>query len=91
MLPKLKLNVDAGQANAGTYALVYDRTQRDQGKKQLDGEQLECLPGHTLIEAPIQDEATVNMRRAEFGLFRVDLYARLVKLLSPDMCGSDSH
>ncbi len=32
VLPKLKLNVDAVQANAGTYAMVYDRTQRDQGK-----------------------------------------------------------
>ena len=35
VLPKLKANVDAGQADPGTFAMVYDRTQRDQGKDQL--------------------------------------------------------
>jgi hypothetical protein len=37
VLPKLKANVDAGQAEPGSYAMVYDRTQRDQGKNQLYG------------------------------------------------------
>ena len=90
VLPKLKFNVDSGQADAGNYAMVYDRTQRDQGKKQLYGSQLECLTGQTLREAPIEEEATVNLRRAELGLFRVELYARLVKLYSPNMCGATS-
>ena len=90
VLPKLKSNVDGGQADAGNYAMVYDRTQRDQGKKQLYGTQLECLSGQTLSEAPIEEEASVNMRRAELGLFRAELYARLVKLYSPDMCGANS-
>ena len=90
VLPKLKSNVDAGQGDAGTYAMVYDRTQRDGGKKQLYGEQLECSPGRSLIEAPIDDEATVNMRRAQLGLLRMELYGRLVRLHSPDMCGSGS-
>ena len=87
-LPKLKANVDAGQGDAGTYAMVYDRAQRDRGKKQLYGEQLECQEGKTLSEAPIEEEATVNMRRAGLGLIRVQIYARLVKLRSPDLCGS---
>ena len=87
VLPKLKANVDLGQAEPGTYAAVYDRTQRDQGKNQLYGEQLECASGKALEEAPIDDEATVNLRRAELGLMRVELYARLVRLYSPDMCG----
>jgi hypothetical protein len=91
VLPKLKSNVDAGQGHAGTYAMVYDRTQRDQGKKQLYGEQLECSPGKSLSEAPIDDEATVDMRRAQLGLFRMQLYARLVQLHSPDVCGSEPH
>jgi len=90
VLPKLKSNVDAGQGDAGTYAMVYDRTQRDGGKKQLYGEQLECSPGRSLTEAPIDDEATVNMRRAQLGLLRMELYGRLVRLHSPDMCGSGS-
>jgi hypothetical protein len=90
VLPKLKSNVDAGQGDGGTYAMVYDRTQRDGGKKQFYGEQLECSPGRSLSEAPIDDESTVNMRRAQLGLFRMEIYARLVRLHSPDMCGSGS-
>jgi hypothetical protein len=35
VLPKLKANVDAGQADPGSYAMVYDRTQRDQGRNQF--------------------------------------------------------
>lgn len=91
VLPKLKSNVEAGQGDAGTYAMVYDRTQRDQGKKQFYGEQLECAPGKPLSEAPIDDEATVNARRAQLGLLRIELYAELVRIHSPDMCGSNTH
>jgi len=88
VLPKLRANVDAGQADPAVYALVYDRTQRDLGKNQLYGEQLECATGKPLALAPIDDEANVNRRRAESGLMRVELYARIVRLGSPDMCGS---
>ena len=88
VLPKLKANVDGGQADPGYYAMVYDRAQRDQGKNQLYGEQLECASGKALEEAPTDDEANVNIRRAELGLMRVELYARLVRLQSPAMCES---
>jgi Family of unknown function (DUF6624) len=88
VLPKLKANVDAGQADPAVYAMVYDRAQRDLGKNQLYGEQLECATGKSLALAPIDDEANVNRRRAESGLMRVELYARLVRLGSPDMCAS---
>jgi hypothetical protein len=87
VLPKLKANVDVGQADPATYAQVYDRSQRDQGKNQLYGEQLECTSGKVLEEAPIDDEANVNLRRAELGLMRVEIYARLVRSHSPEMCG----
>src|SRR5471030_1633517 len=87
VLPKLKAKVDGGQADPGAYAMVYDRAQRDQGKNQLYGEQLECASGKALKEAPIDDEANVNIRRAELGLIRVELYARLFRLHSPAMCG----
>ena len=88
VLPRLKVNVDAGQADPGTYAMVYDRTQRDQGKKQLYGEQLECSAGKTLELAPVESPATVNLRRAKLGLMRLEIYTRLVRLHSPDLCGS---
>ena len=90
VLPTLKAAIDAGQADPADYAMVYDRSQRDQGQSQLYGAQLECTSGHMLSEAPINDEATVNTRRAELGLIRVELYARLVRLFSPDMCTSDT-
>jgi hypothetical protein len=88
VLPKLKANVDAGQAEPGSYATVYDRSQRDQGKNQLYGQQLECATGKALEVAPMDDATNVNARRAEMGLMRLELYARVVRVNSPDMCGS---
>jgi hypothetical protein len=86
VLPKLKGNVDEGQADPGTFAMVYDRSQRDQGKNQLYGQQLECA-GNVLDVAPVDDEKNTNVRRAELGLIRLELYARLVRLNSPGLCG----
>ena len=86
-LPKLKANVDAGQADAGSYAMVYDRSQRDEGRNQLYGSNLECRDAEELHESPLDDEAHVNERRARMGLMRMELYARLVVEISPRMCG----
>ena len=87
VLPTLKANVDAGQADAGSYAMVYDRSQRDEGRNQLYGSHLECSDARPdLREAPIDDEARVNERRARLGLMRMELYARLVVEMSPQMC-----
>jgi hypothetical protein len=88
VLPKLKANVDAGQGEPGTYAMVYDRTQRDHGRKQLYGQQLECANGKALEPAPIDDAKNVNIRRAELGLIRIQLYTRVVRSHSPDVCGA---
>ena len=88
VLPKLKAYVDAGQADPASFAMVYDRTQRDQGKNQRYGQQLECATGNTLAVAPIDDAKNVNVRRAELGLIRLELYERLVRQTSPDLCGS---
>ena len=87
VLPKLKASVDAGQGDPATYAMVYDRTQRDQGRNQWYGQQLECV-GNALEVAPIDDAANVNLRRADLGLMRLELYVRLVRQQSPDVCGS---
>jgi len=86
VLPQLKANVAAGQADPGSYALVYDRTQRDQQRNQLYGEQLECGPDKTLVRAPLDDAANVNRRRAELGLMRIEFYERLVRQHTPDVC-----
>lgn len=87
VLPTLKANVDASQADPGAYAMVYDRTQRDQGRTQLYGQQLECTAGNALEVAPLEDVENVNIRRARLGLMRLELYARFVRLNSPDLCG----
>lgn len=89
VLPKLKAAIDEGQADPQSFALVYDRSQRDQGKKQLYGTQLECKAGQNLREAPIEDEAHVNERRAKLGLMRVQLYARLTAESMPQFCAAE--
>ena len=88
VLPKLKANVDAGQGDPGSYATVYDRTQRDQRKNQLYGQNFECGASKELEVAPLDEPASVNARRAELGLMRLELYGRLLRLHSPDMCKS---
>jgi uncharacterized protein DUF6624 len=90
-LPKLKASVDAGQADASSYATVYDRSQRDDGRNQLYGQYLECNDtSPELHEAPIDDATGVNDRRARIGLMRMELYAHLVIEVSPQMCGARS-
>lgn len=86
VLPRLKANVAAGQADPQSYALVYDRSQSDVGEKQLYGENLVCSDGEKMHEAPIEDEPHVNQRRAELGLIRMELYVRLVAETLPQFC-----
>jgi hypothetical protein len=87
VLPKLKANVEAGQADPGYYTMVYDRSSRDAGRNQLYGQNLECdNEDRALHETPIDDEEHVDMRRAQVGLMRVELYARTVIELSPAVC-----
>ena len=87
VLPKLKANVDAGQADPGSYAMVFDRLQTDAGRKQMFGENLTCDQEHPKLHTgPIEDEDHVNQRRAAIGLMRLELYATLVVEMSPNLC-----
>jgi len=87
VLPKLKANVDAGEADPGSYATVYDRAQTDAGRKQMYGQNLICDAEHPKLHTgPIEDEAHVNQRRAEIGLMRLELYSQFVVAISPDVC-----
>jgi hypothetical protein len=87
VLPKLKANVDEGQADARSHAMVLDRLQIDAGKKQVYGENLTCDKKHAeLHTGPIEDEGHVNRRRAAIGLMRLELYAQLVVAVSPNVC-----
>jgi hypothetical protein len=87
VLPKLKANVEAGQADPGSYATVFDRSQTDAGKKQRYGQNLTCDAEHPKLHTgPIEDEQHVNQRRAAIGLMRLEIYAQLVVEMSPDVC-----
>jgi hypothetical protein len=89
VLPRLKTAVDAGQADPTDYANLYDRTERDVGRAQLYGQNLECSREHpSFHRAPIEHEAEVNVRRASIGLLRLEMYERLVIETSPAICGS---
>jgi hypothetical protein len=87
VLPKLRANVDAGQAEAEMYAMVYDRTQGDQGRAQRYGQNFVCKDGR-FEPAPIEDPEHVDERRAEVGLMRLSMYARILKANSPPICES---
>jgi len=91
VLPKLKANVDAGQADPGSYAMVLDRLQTDAGKKQIYGENLTCDREHPQLHTgPVEDDAYVNQRRAAIGLMRLALYAQFVAAVSPNVCPATS-
>jgi hypothetical protein len=68
--------------------MLYGRTQREQRKNQLYDQQPECATGNALDVAPIDDAIHVNVRRAELGLIRMELYVLLIRLHSPDVCRS---
>jgi hypothetical protein len=86
VLPQLKANVEAGEADPDSFAKVYDRSQYDLGKPQLYGEQLVCNAGEKLHEAPIEDGSHVNDRRAQLGLIRAEIWTRLAAELMPQFC-----
>jgi hypothetical protein len=87
VLPKLKANVEAGQADPGSYGMMFDRSQTDAGKKQMYGANLTCdTENPKLHKGPIEDEEHVDQRRAAIGLMRLELYTRLVIEMSPNVC-----
>jgi hypothetical protein len=89
VLPLLKANVDAGQADPGSYAMVFDRLQSDSRKKQLYGQNLICDSQHPkLHEGEIEDPDHVDERRASIGLMRLSLYVEAVIQTTPDVCSS---
>lgn len=91
LLPKLKANVKAGQADPGSYAMVLDRSRTDAGRKQLYGENLMCNTEHPALHTgPIEDEGRVNQRPAAIGLMRLELYIQVVVAISPNICKGEA-
>jgi len=66
-----------------------DRLRTDAGQKQVYGQNLVCSADNPVLhETAIEDEPQVNLRRAKMGLFRLDLYVRLVIEHSPKFCSA---
>jgi hypothetical protein len=67
-LPKLKTEVDAGEASAQWYALLFDRVAVEfDHKPQRFGTQLGCVQGKWQLEK-VDDPANLDARRKSVGL-----------------------
>jgi hypothetical protein len=87
VLPKLRENVERGEADPADYAMMFDRAQVDEGKLQQYGANFSCGPDGTLAPSPIEDLPHLDARRAEIGLLPMRLYAKLLKQSMPkDFC-----
>jgi hypothetical protein len=87
VLPKLRENVDRGEADPADYAMMFDRAQVDDGKPQRYGANFSCQPDGTLAPSAIEDDTRLDARRAEIGLLPMRLYAKLVRGSMPqDFC-----
>lgn len=76
-LPKVRRAVKENKAQASHLALLEDRILVREGKKQIYGSQLETdsVTGKYKL-APIEDESSVNKRRAQVGLEPLEMYAK---------------
>jgi hypothetical protein len=82
MLPLVRSAYLAGKLRGEDYALLLDRVLVGDGKPQIYGTQargLEKWIGHEPVFDPIEDEANVDLRRAEVGLPPMAEYRRLLK------------
>jgi hypothetical protein len=85
-LPKLKTNVDAGQAFPKDYAMMYDRAQTDEGKPEMYGMNLICEPDGTFSPGTLVDPEHVEDRRAAIGLMPLAIYIRIATVIMPNFC-----
>jgi hypothetical protein len=77
-LPLLRASVAKGESRASNLALLEDRIRMRQGKKQIYGSQIHFNKETGAQEFwPIEDEASVNTRRAKMGMQPIEEYAKL--------------
>lgn len=82
MLPLVRDAYRAGKLSGQSYALLVDRVLVGEGKPQVYGTQakrFEEWKGEEPVLEPIDDEANVDKRRAEVGLFPLAEYIKLLK------------
>ena len=82
MLPLVEKAYRSGGLPGQSYALLLDRVLVGQGKPQVYGTQakrFEEWKGQEVALEPIEDEANVDKRRAEVGLFPLSEYRDLLR------------
>lgn len=78
LLPVIVAVIKKDPTQKPEFAALLDRLRVSAGKKQLFGTEA-VTKGGFLVLYPIEDEATVNARRAEYGLPELDLYIRTLE------------
>lgn len=84
MVPLVQDAYQAGKLTGQDYALLLDRVLVDDGKPQVYGTQARDFKewrGQEPVLYPIEDEASVDKRRAEVGLPRLAEYLKFLKQL----------
>jgi hypothetical protein len=82
MLPLVEKAYKSGRLSGQNYALLLDRVLVGEGKPQVYGTQakrVEEWNGEEPVLQPIEDEANVDKRRAEVGLFPISEYKEVLK------------
>jgi hypothetical protein len=82
VLPLVEKAYKRGELSGQLYALLLDRVLVSEGKLQVYGTQAKPFDqwkGHEPVLEPIEDEANVDKRRAEVGLFTLSEYRKMLK------------
>lgn len=80
-LPIMKEAVNKGDARASSLALLVDRTNLEQGKRQTYGSQIGSHPdSKEPYVLPLEDPDNVDKRRAEVGLMPLASYTQFFEL-----------
>jgi hypothetical protein len=78
-LPLIERDVRAGKLGGEPYALLYDRVQIKQGRKQKYGSQVVEDENGDPVVAPLEDPERVEEYRREMGMLPMDEYLELVE------------
>lgn len=75
-LPLMKIAVKENKIEGSKLALLIDRIEMNNGRKQIYGSQIQMNDKGEYFVFPIDDEKNVNIRRAEMGLMKLEDYVK---------------
>ena len=78
LLPVIVAAIKKDPIQKREFAGLYDRLRVSAGMKQLFGTQAVSMGGF-LVLYPVEDQANLDARRAEFGLSPIDIYIRILE------------